>query len=66
MYRTYDQSTLVLDICGKNQQLIWRGVLKSPLADGQTPTQRVKAANRTVVKILANFPPKSLTELPPK
>ena len=60
-YRTYDQSSMVIDIFDQKQQLIWRGGLKSPLAVGQTPAQRAKEINRTVAKILANFPPKLST-----
>ena len=64
MFRTspdlyeYEEGRLVIDILGKNNQLLWRGISPSLLTEQATPQETTAIVNQIVASILAQYPPK--------
>lgn len=64
MFRTspdiyeYEEGRLVIDIIGRNNQLLWRGISPSRLVEQATPAETTARVNEVVASILAQYPPK--------
>ncbi|MCP4372118.1 MAG: DUF4136 domain-containing protein [Deltaproteobacteria bacterium] len=58
--REYDEGMLVIDITNtKNRKLLWRGTGTRRVSKHSDPKERTKKVNKTVEKILSQFPPQS-------
>lgn len=56
--QTYDEGTLILDMVdAKKKELIWRGSANGVLDPGASTQEKTENVQKTVTKILADFPP---------
>ncbi len=54
----YEEGSLLIDfVDAEANALIWRGTGSSRLRDNQTPEESTERINKTVAKVLAQFPP---------
>ncbi len=57
--REYEVGTLIVDmIDSQSKQLVWRGSLADTIREKNSPQERIEVINRSVAKILMNYPPK--------
>jgi hypothetical protein len=55
----YDKGTVIVDVIDrKGSQVVWRGIVETPLARYDTEKQRIAALQRAIGKLLTKFPPK--------
>ena len=60
---TYDQGTLIVDIViPKSDSLVWRGVARGRIPEKMTAEERDKTVGEVVTQVMADFPPKRVTE----
>ncbi|MFC1862494.1 DUF4136 domain-containing protein [Thermodesulfobacteriota bacterium] len=54
----YDEALLVVDIINsENNELLWRGTSTSRVSQHSTPEKTTESINRTIAKIMEQFPP---------
>jgi uncharacterized protein DUF4136 len=55
--QSYEEGTLVVDVCSRDNRLIWRGAARTEIEFDMTPEEREARIRQVVHRIFEEFPP---------